>query len=452
MFNRFNQNKANYESGQIFPFLIALVCVVLILVMITINLGQISVYRTDVSIAADAGALAGASTLSGTLLSLGMRSETMNGDFWATLVVPFVASLITVIGIPVAIAIAVTYLIRQYIGFSQIWKEGRMGWANAKKTAMQYAFNNVGIDEPRPTFREFVQNVYGADADTLDAGKLGAYYDIYQRGTDRDSGGAAIHSTIPLVSQDLIRRWSTSGFGRFMSEPDGSRRGFWKWGNVEPGIDVGYTATTGYGWGQVETMVGNKRVITNVNSFDDNGNYNNTSRYQNYVEVTAQGMPLYILSFYNPVVDLIDALKQKIHNMLDTDSWPWWIRWVGAIVEMLVGLILDMAAGIISIVPAGLQFADNDVSAATEGSPLTVTVKRYKEGADLGLWKFIYGTVQAVASANTFPEHGYNNCDAENIRPTGDPVGWLSSLITSGCAAVFKPEKHLFETQLSAAR
>ena len=76
MFIFFAENRANYNKGQVFPFIIAIIVVILIMAMITANLGKLAVFKTDVSNAADSGALGSASVLSNFLLGLGLESDT----------------------------------------------------------------------------------------------------------------------------------------------------------------------------------------------------------------------------------------------------------------------------------------------------------------------------------------------------------------------------------------
>ena len=46
--------------------------------------------------------------------------------------------------------------------------EGKLGWTNAKKAALQYGFSNLGVEEQRPTFEEYVKHRYeGLDVNTL---------------------------------------------------------------------------------------------------------------------------------------------------------------------------------------------------------------------------------------------------------------------------------------------
>ena len=184
MILKISVNKARYEKGQIFPFLIAIIAVIIIIAMITLNLGQIAIFKTDVSNAADAAALAGASTLSGYLLGIGLQSDMMCGEMLVA-VAAILIEVITVIGIPIAIATYIAYLVRMLVTYFQALEEGKMAWSNAKKTAMQYAFQNAGIDEQRPSFKEFLKGVYDvSDPYNLPKADTAAYYNIYSLGDD----------------------------------------------------------------------------------------------------------------------------------------------------------------------------------------------------------------------------------------------------------------------------
>ena len=85
MLNCFCANKTAYHKGQIFPFMLAVVAVLVIMFMITFNLGQIGFFKTDTSNAADAGALAGSSVISGALLGLGLGNDAMAAEAYVTI-------------------------------------------------------------------------------------------------------------------------------------------------------------------------------------------------------------------------------------------------------------------------------------------------------------------------------------------------------------------------------
>src|SRR3989338_8254178 len=76
------------RRGQIAPLLIAIIVILLIAIMVTVNIGKLSLLKTSVSNAADAGALAGASAmatgLSHGMGNIGFYSDSMLADFAST--------------------------------------------------------------------------------------------------------------------------------------------------------------------------------------------------------------------------------------------------------------------------------------------------------------------------------------------------------------------------------
>lgn len=63
MFNYFHDNKLRYEKGQLAPFFILIIVIFIIMAFFTINLSKVSLIKNDTGNAADAGALAGGSTM-----------------------------------------------------------------------------------------------------------------------------------------------------------------------------------------------------------------------------------------------------------------------------------------------------------------------------------------------------------------------------------------------------
>lgn len=63
MFTYFNKNKLRYEKGQLAAFFIALLVILIIMALVTVNLSKVSFIKTDAGNAVDAGALAGGSVM-----------------------------------------------------------------------------------------------------------------------------------------------------------------------------------------------------------------------------------------------------------------------------------------------------------------------------------------------------------------------------------------------------
>lgn len=138
--------KSNKEKGQIAPFLIAVIVILLTAMMVTVNLGKISMTKTHTSNAADAGALAGASTMANGLNAIADISDQMLADYLIAVAILGSCKLQcskawTTYGAHVASQLA-------------LW-----GYANsvagdtleeAEVMAKQMAFSNAGIDETKP--------------------------------------------------------------------------------------------------------------------------------------------------------------------------------------------------------------------------------------------------------------------------------------------------------------
>lgn len=402
------RNAGRYDRGQLFPYLIAILVAVLTIAMITVNLGQIGIFKTDVSNAADAGALAGASTLSGYLLGIGLQSEKMCGVGIIALVVIILAAC-TVFGILVAILAYIALLIKQYVTLFQALEDGKMAWSNAKKTALSYAFQNAGIDEPRPTFKQFMKNVYGVDSDNYsDIVDIAKKNRIYALGDDPGE---------PDSKRKLIKKHTQSGFSRFMELSE-----YWDegaWGEIKPGKISPAILTSRYRWANVDG--------------------------ENEVKVTVMGNIMYPLKLYNPAKDLSDKIREWIKERLNL---PWYLSWL---IDIYVFMMVGMLG---ALLPMGLMM--KNIQDQTDKNPITVKVERYKRDKNLGLWNFRYCTVQSQASA-----HAYGEKDPDgrihDIKPLlfDDVFLWIARLFVNSNDSDFQimdTSKHLFEVELMAVR
>ncbi len=421
---RFFKNKARYDRGQLFPYLIAILVAVLTVAMITVNLGQLGIFRTDTSNAADAGALAAASTLSSYLLGIGFQSDQMCGIMLVAVVV-IILAICTVIGIPAAVAAYIALTIKQYVTYFKAMEDGKMAWSNAKKAALQYALQNAGIDEPRPTFKNFLANVYSiSDPDGLSPGQLAYYNRIYALGDDPSASESRRRN---------IKKYSQTGFSRFM---EGSW--YWdddKWGEIKPGNIAPAIVTNGYGWN-----------ANGLNSFDSGSD--DWGSFENSVKVQVMGNIMYPLSMYNPVEELWDNIKDWIEEKI---VLPWWLEWLD---DAMTFLIWPAASIMSELLPGGLMMGDGstaDLVNNTDNNHITVTVQRKKIDNNLGLWRFRYGTVQSQASSHTYRDTGDND-----IKPMlfEDLAHYIGQLFSGGGWSYewFKTEKHLFETELVTTR
>jgi len=100
MYITFSKRKANYKRGQLAPFFIALIAVLIIAVFVTINVGKISLIKTRTANAADAGALAGGSVMASVFNGqAGMNSQMIDQYemFFASISVSFTLALVFLI-------------------------------------------------------------------------------------------------------------------------------------------------------------------------------------------------------------------------------------------------------------------------------------------------------------------------------------------------------------------
>jgi hypothetical protein len=77
MYIYLEENTNSYHKGQLTPFFIAILTILIIGILVTVNIGKVSVIKTHNSNSADAGALAVASTCASIFDSLAMASQAM---------------------------------------------------------------------------------------------------------------------------------------------------------------------------------------------------------------------------------------------------------------------------------------------------------------------------------------------------------------------------------------
>ncbi|MFQ5680492.1 MAG: pilus assembly protein TadG-related protein [Candidatus Omnitrophota bacterium] len=169
------------EKGQIASVLVIILVVFIILAFITVNLGQISLKRTNSSNASDAAALAAGSIAAALLNDISSFNEQMMINFagFSVMMLLNLAQLIYDIGMLIAalldptgvgLLLAVANVVMDSLsavlltsGAINVGKtlEGMITQTNeripedTRDTAKQYAFNNLNIDEPRITYREW---------------------------------------------------------------------------------------------------------------------------------------------------------------------------------------------------------------------------------------------------------------------------------------------------------
>lgn len=136
------------ERGQIASILIAIIVILLIAIMVTVNIGKLSLLKTSVSNAADAGALAGASAMATGLShgtgNIGFYSDSMLADWASTQ-----AAFILCPSCTIAWVVYGAHVASQAAQYALAAVRAGDALDEAKNSAKQMAFSNAGIDEAK---------------------------------------------------------------------------------------------------------------------------------------------------------------------------------------------------------------------------------------------------------------------------------------------------------------
>ena len=413
--------------------------------MITVNLGQIGIFKTDLSNAADAGALGAASVLSQSLLGLGIRSDMMCGfAIGCACMIAIDLLFLGEIGLVAAPATFVAFVASQLVDYFQAFGDAKMAWSNAKKTALQYAFQNAGVDEPRPKFEDFLIYGYGVDPASLDQETVKERYDEYLSG---------VNSAGDLLNPNTIGQYTKSGFSRFMEHAE---TGYWHFGEILPSRFSPAVITSGYGWENQVTSNDGLRY----NSFDkpDPAKGSNYQLYDNWIETQVDGSIIYLIDLYQ------FPWQQEVAAALATYTaavnFPIYLAKYGGIpiLGWIIALVLTAITWVVTyFLITGISFGLTlpDASEQLEDNYITVRVRRHKREQDLGLWKFRYTPttsdyIEARASSHVFREE-----DDTTIDPAF--IGELIEILKSGIVfaddwTLFELDRHLFETGLTQTR
>jgi|GEM_PF-1206759 len=463
MFCLFSQNKTQYQKGQVFPFLIGILAIVIILIMITVNLGQIGIFKTQVSNAADAAALAGASVLSQTLLEISMLSEMIFGALLAELATIIVLAILSVIPfvniatIPILIGTIIAFYGKVISTWWQAYGASRMGIANAKKTALTYAYQNVGVDQPKPNFNYFLEKLKSSPYVNL-TGDLTEVYRWYQEEIIPEANW---NPNVNSSTRYQVINYARPGFSRFMEDEFGvdGKVGYWQNNQSRLGIPQPHNIpplriTSGFGWGANSTIGDDNcncpaNWPPNIscpwkNSYDGKEHW---SYYDNYVEVQAQTVynsfpslaPLTTWSdpdLFNAVKGFFEAVYTNLFMQLPA-------YWFFELLQQVLGIpniydwLAEFYATIITLtfgtIPFGLTISNQEIN----DNYITVRVTRYKKDNPLGLWRFRYGNITAEAQAHAFNasvwvdrNHNGQRENNEWFEPTVRPVAMDNFIAT----------------------
>jgi len=419
MLNIICSNKTAYHKGQIFPFMLAVLAILIIMLLMTVNLGQLSMFKTDTANSADAGALAGSSTVSGALLGLGLTNDAMAGEAYISILAAIV--FFVCFNWHLVVAVLVIHMSKSMLTFVQQWGESVKALGLARKTALQYAWQNVGVDEPKPSLKTFVQSMFGKSVDACPAAdhtcvqatstEMAGYQQIYEDGYDIthvsdptlpvtiNRGNGPLTYANASLYQQAIRTALSSGFGQFMSD---DKNGWWRYGipsmdNPPPGRIYSV-----YGWQNDAANTSNLYPNTysgGVNSNPDDMQMIDEAKAQfdNVVTVEVTGPVIYdfyLVSPADPVGALTDCLVKIIAHYVGD-----WLEWIYGIfswmIDWVMNFIMETLSTFIVGFPIGVGLVgemDNSASTNTiTANPIVVQVTRYKKNnTKSSMWDTIF--------------------------------------------------------------
>lgn len=142
------KNIFNNKKGQIAPFMIAIIVVLIMAIMVTVNIGKVGLTKTNTANAADAGALAGSTMHANTLNSLADTNTSMIAEYLAT-EVAFLLPL-SICDEWMRYVGYLAFVAAQTAQYALAWSNADRQYKEAESAAKQFAFMNSGIDEAKP--------------------------------------------------------------------------------------------------------------------------------------------------------------------------------------------------------------------------------------------------------------------------------------------------------------
>jgi hypothetical protein len=136
----------NRKRGQITPFLIALIVILLSAIMLTVNVGKVSMTKTNTANSADAGALAGATHM---VNGLNAVKDISNAMFAAYLT----AQITLYFCLPhckIAKTVYATHVAAQGVLLAKAIMTASDALEDAEEGSLRLAFTNAVIDEAKP--------------------------------------------------------------------------------------------------------------------------------------------------------------------------------------------------------------------------------------------------------------------------------------------------------------
>jgi len=412
------------QRSQSFPLMLAVMAILLIIAMMVVNVGKVAVFRTDTSNAADAGALAAASVLSQVLLGEGLNADKFAARSTLRLaaMVYMLCNSIFPFDMISAWTIYMDHCRDALNEYKRLFdRESVMGWANAKKTGLQYAFLNIGADQPPAMkYKEY---------------KLKGYSGNYTQ-----------------YRKDMIeKKGMQSGFVKFMTNPGSGYAS--PIGAIGTSMPVpAYKITSGFGWldGDQDSYGGQKYAD-----------------WPNFVEAQVRGNQYYsiwVLTFpqyfgmdnYNYVLSLV---QQALANKYQGQYYP-------PFADYIYSMLYDHFTRALWSMPVTFSLndpmtGDDEEKKQTDDNPIAVKTKRFRKN-DLQMWEFDYDGIISRATSRAFRDKSDTTADALFKKEKVKEIVTGTSMMPED-VNLYMPEtynktwfddqdRHLFETELTDVR
>ncbi|MDP1853268.1 MAG: pilus assembly protein TadG-related protein [Candidatus Omnitrophota bacterium] len=176
--------RLRYRSGQVTPFMIAVIVVLIMAMMVAVNLGKVGLTKTNTGNAADAGALAGATIHNNTLNALVDINSQMAESYVETQVAMLVIPWYLCAYPTMMYVLWLSFIAAEAMLYASAIKTLEDGYEMAENQAYKSAFSNANITEGKArnwgeTYAQYLQRKSPLQTcledEDCDAGSLSPY-------------------------------------------------------------------------------------------------------------------------------------------------------------------------------------------------------------------------------------------------------------------------------------
>lgn len=447
MFVHFSLYKCQYHKGQLTPFFIALIVILVTVILITVNISKVSLHRTYTSNAVDSGALAGATVMASVYDGLADSKTSMEKQ-WALWYTQMFNNLLRIEGVReamerdtewaqeqgwyafvfyvLALIITVSNTSRCDMEWYAVYGLAILGAVAA--TFHAFAESNLrGVKRSVPNFKEGIENLQTA-LTTYKEALQGAYRKM--RGQVNEAHESAVNIAYKMA-------FVNSGIGSKLD--DDQREQYNDWLDDD---DAPYNSGK-YSWKDGQGRAHNVNVSVSIDSV---GTYNWVVTTLTYTALN---------DLFDDAIDLCDELYDHIkeaygdfHRATDAmivgavfgiimalsclckDFWLcaiiFWVAWAIWVICLVIAMLYILYQ-LLTHIPDALdvlddiqediqQITDGFVPRGSVGNPgddevlcyltsvphshlVSVSSSQSHEGKNFGIWETTYPTVKSSAAA-----------------------------------------------------